>query len=55
MLLDGNLGNLQLIDLTNYPNTIHREEDWNLAKRTEMLGVSKEKGTSLLGIKFRGL
>jgi len=29
MFLQGTLGNLQVRDLTNFPNTIYKEEDWN--------------------------
>jgi len=35
------MGNFQLIDLTNYPNTLHKEEDWDKVKRNEMIGLLK--------------
>lgn len=46
MVLDGTLGNLQLIDLTNYPETIFKEEDYDKAKPIELLGLLKPKNSS---------
>lgn len=39
MHLVGSLGNLQLIDLTNHPNTLSEEKDYVLIKPKEMIGV----------------
>lgn len=56
MFLQGSLGNLQVNDLTNFPNTIYLEEDWQLIKSQELIGLLKKEGaSSLLEVEFRAL
>ncbi|EGR30928.1 PH domain protein [Ichthyophthirius multifiliis] len=56
ILLDGTLGNLQVNDLTNYPQTIYLEDDWNKSKPQELVGLLKKQGSeSLLKVQFRQL
>ena len=45
------LGNLQLFDLSNYPNTLHEEKQWKNVKPFELLGVCDDK-QSLMKIEF---
>lgn len=54
MVLNGSLGNLQLVDLSNYPNTLDAEADYALIKPFTLLGV-RDSQQSLLNIYFRGL
>lgn len=55
MLLEGTLGNLVLMDFTNYPETIFREEDYTKVQPKEILGLLKQEKdqNSLLKIYFR--
>lgn len=46
MVLDGTLGNLQIMDLTNYPKTIFKEEDYDKVKPVEILGLLKTENES---------
>ena len=50
--LTGSLGNIQVIDLTNYPDTLSEEKDYDKIKPKEMIGV-KDSSLSLLTIKLR--
>ena len=53
MYFELELGNFQLIDLTNYPNTLHEENEHKLSKRRELLGLdlnTNEK--ALINVKF---
>lgn len=55
MYLELELGNFQLIDLTNYPKTLYKESQFNEAKRRQLLGLettSKEENPPLILIKF---
>jgi len=45
------LGNIQVLDFSNYPRTIYREDQWKLARPRELLGVADSK-QSLLQIEF---
>lgn len=45
------LGNLQLFDLSNYPNTLHEEKQWKNVKPFELLGVCND-AQSLMKIEF---
>ena len=51
VLLNGQIGNLQIFDCTNYPNTIFLENEFDKMKKHEFLGLSGEKG-SILKINF---
>ncbi|KAL4498677.1 hypothetical protein ABPG73_003474, partial [Tetrahymena malaccensis] len=56
MFLKGSLGNLQVNDLTNFPNTIYLESDWEKIRPQELIGLLKKDGaTSLLEVEFRSL
>ena len=52
MLLKGSLGNVQLIDMTNYPLTLFEEVTYKDIKPIQLIGV-KDSQTSLLSIHFR--
>ena len=43
MEFKGDLGNLRLIDLSNYPKTIYKEEDWQKVVPNEILGVASNE------------
>lgn len=45
------LGNLQLFDLSNYPNTLHEEKQWQSVKPFELLGLCNN-AQSLMKIEF---
>ncbi|KAL4462680.1 hypothetical protein ABPG74_000510 [Tetrahymena malaccensis] len=52
--IKSSLGNLQARDLTNYPNTIYSEEDWQKIQPQELLGILKTNNQSnLLEVDFR--
>ncbi|KAL4496109.1 hypothetical protein ABPG72_015531 [Tetrahymena utriculariae] len=56
MFLKGSLGNLQVNDLTNFPNTIYLEDDWQKIKPQELIGLLEKDGaSSLLEVEFRSL
>ena len=44
-----NLGNFQLIDLSNYPHTLNKEEEFELIVPREMIGIL-ENSQSLLNV-----
>lgn len=48
MFLQGVLGNLQVRDLTNFPNTIYKEEDWNKIVPQELIGLLHNENASSL-------
>ncbi|CAD8141116.1 unnamed protein product [Paramecium pentaurelia] len=47
--LNGTLGNLQLFDLTNYPNTLSQESEYDQIQPKQMIGV-KHQQQSLLKV-----
>ncbi|CAD8058857.1 unnamed protein product [Paramecium sonneborni] len=49
--LNGSLGNLQLFDLTNYPNTLSKESEYKLINPKQMIGV-KHQQQSLLKVQL---
>lgn len=52
MILKGTLGNLQLIDTTNYPITLYEETSYKHIKPVQLIGV-KDSQSSLLSIDLR--
>ncbi|KAL4505260.1 hypothetical protein ABPG72_016327 [Tetrahymena utriculariae] len=56
IVIKSSLGNLQARDLTNYPNTIYSEEDWQKIQPQEILGIlNKNNLSNLLEVDFRML
>ena len=54
MEVEGVLGNIQLFDTTNYPNTIDSNVEWEKIVPYEMIGVGAES-KNLLDLKFKSL
>ncbi|KAL4445126.1 hypothetical protein ABPG74_018854 [Tetrahymena malaccensis] len=51
MVLSGSLQNLQIFDLTNYPNTIYKEEDYKFQRKQEIVGLWYETEELLTHVK----
>ena len=52
LYLEVEIGNFQLIDLTNYPKTLYQESQYKISQRRELLGIENDS-QSLMNIKFQ--